>query len=288
MTNQNQHQELREVIVKPSRHALGQPSRHAPGLALTLVTSLALAAGCAETAGTVRPGAPQTLAEVPTVEIAHERQGAPLPPLPEAARTQTVRVSYRVCAEPASGRVREVKPILGDAAADPILVPALQAAVFKLKSADEVVCFLENLALAPDGGTWQAQAQPYLPAGPEHESQPGEAQPQIPEEAQRRLVGPAGRSVVGLFKLCVPAAGGTPESVTSVVSVPGGDDAITAALRTWRYRGGPARACWIEPLLFNLTTGSPPESDPPAGTPGAPGRQDNQELSKQPRPTYLR
>lgn len=273
-----------EPIVHPSRRAPGRPGL---ALALSLAAAPGLAGGCAETAGTVRPGTPPALADVPTVELAHERPGPPLPPLPEAARARTVRVSYRVCAEPVTGRVREVKPVLGDADADPLLVPALQAAAYKLKSTDEVVCFLESLASAPDG-SWQAQAQPYLPAGPEHESQPGEAQPQIPEEAQRRLVGPAGRSVVGLFKLCVPAAGGTPESVTAVVSVPGGDDAIVAALRTWRYRGGPARACWIEPLLFNLTTGSPPESDPPAGTPGAPGRQDNQELSKQPRPTFLR
>jgi hypothetical protein len=159
--------------------------------------------------------------------------------------------------------------VVGEPAADALLVPALRAATWQIESADDVVCFLESLAAAADGA-WQGQSQPYLLAGPDREVQPGDAQPQLPADVQRRLVG---KSVVGLFRMCVPKDGGPVSLVTAVVGVPGADDAIGASLKGWRYRGTGAEACWIEPLLFTLTAA-------PAATPE---HNDNQQLSKSPR-----
>lgn len=217
---------------------------------------------CSLTAcATVQPGVRGANDESPTLDAPHSR-GGELPALAEwqrpASEAAPLRVSYRVCVRPSDRRPSSVVRVLGDASADAALVPALQTATWELRepqSGDEPRCFLENLEAAADG-TWKTAAQPYLLAGPERIEQSGDATPQLPQDALQRLVG---KDVVGLYRMCTAPNTGAVTSVAPVVSVPGADSEIAAALRTWKYKATPAESCWIEPLRFTLTAAA---SDP--------------------------
>lgn len=120
--------------------------------------------------------------------------------------------------------------------------------------------------------------QPYLTAISERVTKPGDASPQLPEPAQRRLVG---KKVVGLYQMCLAAGSGTVATVKPVVGIPGADAEVTTTLRSWSYKALPAETCWVEPLMFTL-----------AGVSAAPAQRDdgnsdyNRNVSKLPRNAF--
>lgn len=228
-----------------------------PRVGRYLVSLLFSITACA----TVQPGVRGGSEEAPTLDVPHAR-GGELPALPESLRpaqgAASLHVSYRVCVRPSDRRAISVVRTLGDGIADASLVPALSTASWELRepvAGDELRCFLENLEAAPDGA-WKTAAQPYLLAGPDRIEQSGDAAPQLPQEALQRLVG---KDVVGLYRMCAAPNTGAVASITPVVSVPGADSEISAALRTWKYKPTPAESCWIEPLRFTLKAAAPSE-----------------------------
>jgi hypothetical protein len=193
--------------------------------------------------------------ELATLEVPHQRQGAPLPPLAESARPATPhRVSYRVCVDGAQGKVIDVQPLEASPAADQTLLPALRTAVWQVPGLDEPACFLENFESSADG-TWRSLPRPYLPATTERVPQASDANPDLPDAVKQRF---AGKSVVGFYRMCLSKDSGAVSSVTPVVGIPGADPEIATVLRNWRYKPTADAACWIEPLMFTMNAAPDP------------------------------
>ena len=225
----------------------------APGMLLA-----SLGFGCAGSMQETREAANPV--ELATVEVAHQRQGMPLPTLPESARPPTaIHASYRICVDGPQGRTIDARPLIESLAADSVLLPALRAATWQLSGVDGPLCFLENLVSNPDG-SWRSEPQPYLLSTSERMTQAGDAAPALPPSVQQRLVG---KSVVGLYRMCLTKDSGAVSTVTPVVSIPGADADVTTALRSWHYKASADAACWIEPLLFTLNAAPSEPSRPP-------------------------
>lgn len=220
--------------------------------------------------------------EIPTVEAAHERSGPALPSLAPSAAPQ--HLTYRVCIEVGKTRAMDVQPVFGAEPADAVLVPVLRESEWKIApdaqkqhAADGALCFLDSMESGADGALRPA-AQPFLTTTAERVAQPGDASPQLPESVQQRFVG---KSIIGMYRMCLTAGSGAVSSVQPVVGIPGADAVVTIALRSWKYKPITAETCWVEPLMFTLASG------PAAPTQRDDGNSDyNRNVSKMPRNAF--
>ena len=88
--------------------------------------------------------------------------------------------------------------------------------------------------------------------------------PQLPD-AVKAFYAMAGQ-VSGLYKMCVDTNGDV-AMVTAMQSIPDGDDAVIATLRTWKFKPQPDGAiCSMQRFVFKINGGGPPPPEPRAAS----------------------